>query len=539
MSTISKLKAYITNREIVQRLLFTLFALFIFRLLAKVPAPGIEPDALQTLFGENSSGFFNIANILAGGTLTQFSIISVGIFAYISASIIFQLLGPVVPKIEQLQKMGEVGKKIINQYTRILTVPLSAFQAFGIYLLLKSPAASSTGALIDPLSTYRIVSLIFVLVAGTMILVWLAELISEYGIGGKQGGGVSVIVTSGILAALPTSIAQAFSQVSTSNFLTNFWIAFGVETLIFIALALLVYSVVRLGRVLFKTNRKYLIIINTILYILLISALPAFIAFVFLSNVPFAGDLKTLWNTYTARLDDPETIFGFYLGMTVQMIAVITFFNESFRRIPIKFVSRIRSRVSTAADEISYLPIKFLTPGVMPIIFASSMLLLPQVIYRFFGTQIKNNFVNVGQALEYAANSWLNPQTSLYYQILSFILIVLFSLFYSTIILKPEDVADSLRYRKSFIPGVRPGKDTINYLSQVILRIMFWGGLVLAMISSLPFLLGIYNAETSSGIETFVAGGTSILIVVPTVLAIKMQLDALVLTKNYEQFEEI
>lgn len=539
MDRFSKLKSYFQNKEIIQRVLFTLLALLIFRLLSKVPVPGIQPDSLQSLFGGQDSGFFNIANILAGGTLTQFSIISVGIFAYISGSIIFQLLGPVVPKIEQLQKMGEVGRKIINQYTRILTVPLAAFQAFGIYLLLKSPAASSTGALIEPLPVYRIVSLIFVLVAGTMLLVWLSELVSEYGLGGKLGGGVSVIVTSGILASLPTSIARAFSQVSTSNFLKNFWLAFGVETLIFLALFLFILGLLKLGKVLFKVRNRILLALASLLFIALVLAIPAFILYVLNVNVPFTQDVKTVWNSYSGRLEDVETRFGFYFGMTLQMIAVITFFNESYRKVPIKFVSRIRSGMKSNAEDISYLPIKILSPGVMPIIFASSMLLLPQVIYRFFGTQIERNFHNFGPTLRFASEGWLNQQTSIYYQILHFVLIVLFSLFYITIIMKPEDVADSLRYRKSFIPGVRPGKDTIDYLSNVILRVTFWGGLVLGVISLLPFLLGIYNSQVSSGIESFVAGGTSILIVVPTILAVKMQLDALVLTKNYEQFEEI
>lgn len=539
MDRFLKLRAYFTNKEIVRRLLFTLFALFIFRFLSKVPVPGIEPDALETLFGTNENGFFNIANILAGGTLTQFSIISVGVFAYISASIIFQLLGPVVPKIEQLQKMGEVGRKIINQYTRILTVPLSAFQAFGIYLLLKSPVASSGGPLIDPLPVYRIVSLIFVLVAGTMLLVWLAELISEMGLGGKQGGGVSIIVAAGILASLPTSIAQAFSQVSTSNFLQNFWIAFAIETLIFLVLFGLLFGLFQLGKRIFKTKNKVLLGVSTLLYVMVLSAIPALLFYIFNANATFAQDARALWQSYTGRLEDVETRFGFYVGMTFQMIAVITFFNESYRKIPIKFVSRIRSNMAKSTEETSFLPIKVLSPGVMPIIFASSMLLLPQVIYRFLGTQITTAFPNIGQGLQYAADSWLNQQTSVYYQVLSFLLIVLFGLFYITIIMKPEDVADSLRYRKSFIPGVRPGNETMEYLSSVILKVTFWGGLVLAVISTLPFLLGIYNSQVNSGIESFVAGGTSILIVVPTILAIKMQLDALVLTKNYEQFEEI
>lgn len=534
MTVLSNLKAYFTNKEIVRRFLVTLLILFIFRMLSKVPAPGISADALQNLFSGNQGGLFNIANILAGGTLTQFSIISVGLFAFISASVIFQLLGPVVPKIEQLQKMGEVGRKIINQWTRIVTVPLAAFQSFGLYLLLKSQGV------IEPLPVYRIATLLFVLVAGTMLLIWLAEICSEHGLGGKQGGGVSIIITSGILASLPASITRAFTQSTTSNFLTNFWSAFGIETLIFTLGLGVVIGLVYLGKILLKPRESnYIRIVNMLLYLIFLLAIPTFILFVLKVDSQVSKDVRTLWVTYIAKLTDKEIRFGFFMGLTIQLIGLITFFNESYRKIPIKFVSRIRTSATQEMEGISYLPIKLLAPGVMPIIFSSSLLLLPQVIERFFGSQISQKFPAIGEALGYAANGWLDPQGSDYYQILHFILIVLFSLFFITVIMKPEDIGEDLKNRKTFIPGVRPGKETIDYLSKVILRVTFFGGLVLALVSILPYLLGLYSASSSLGIEAFIAGGTSILIVVPTILAIKMQLDALVLTKNYEQFEEI
>ncbi len=533
MKALSKLKAYYSNKEILRRLGITLVILFIFRLLSKVPAPGVEGDALQNLFGTSQNGFFNIANILAGGTLTQFSIISVGLFAFISASVIFQLLGPVVPQIDQLQKMGEVGQKIINQWTRILTIPLAAFQSFGIYLLLKSQN------LIQPLSVYRIISLMFVLTAGTMLLVWLAEYCSEEGLGGKRGGGISLIITAGILASLPTSITRGFSQITTSNFLKNFWISLGVETIIFFVVLALFLLLFYLGKVLLRAKQRNILIVNSIIYLLLIALIPAFVIFVVKFDSAFTNSIRTVWNTYTARLTDPEIRFGFYLGLTLQIIAVITFFNESFRKVPIKFISRIRSNASQNAENISYLPIKMLSAGVMPIIFSSSLLLLPQVVHRFLGTQIERKWPAFGQALSYAANSWLDQQQSIYYFILHFMLIVLFSMFFITVVMRPEDIADDLKNRKTFIPGVRPGKETIKYLSDVILKITFWGGFILAFISSMPFLLGLYKSTQQLGIEAFIAGGTSVLIVVPTILAVKMQLDALVLTKNYEQFEEI
>jgi preprotein translocase subunit SecY len=534
MKSFSTLRSYFSNKEIIRRLIVTLIILFIFRLLGKIPAPGIDVNALQNLFtGGQQNSFFNIANILAGGTLTQFSIISVGLFAFISASVIFQLLGPVVPKIEQLQKMGEVGKKIINQWTRVLTVPLAAFQSFGIYLLLKS------NDYITPMPAFRIISLMFVLTAGTMLLIWLAEILSEQGLGGKQGGGVSVIITAGILASIPTSIAQAFSSISTSNFLQNFWATLGVEMVLFLIVMAFIVAMIYLGRLLLRARSLPVRVVNTLVYIVLLLLVPGFVLFVANIDTSFTQDVRTLWYTYTAKLENPEVRFGFFLGLTLQLIGMITFVNESFRRIPIKFISRIRTNAGKAVDTISYLPIKLLAPGVMPIIFASSLLLLPQVIYRFFGTQINNWNGRAGLFLQYASQGWLDQTSSSYYQILSFILIVLFSMFFITVIMRPEDIADNLKNMKTFIPGVRPGRETMEYLSGVIMRVTFWGGFILAIISTLPYLLGLNTTTQALGIETFIAGGTSILIVVPTILAVKMQLDALVLTKNYEQFEEI
>ncbi len=543
MKLIDTLKGYVTNKEIVRRFLFTLFVLFVFRLLSKVPVPGVEKDALKSLFGgdsqTNTGALFNIANVLAGGTLTQFSIISVGLFAFISASVIFQLLGPIVPKIEQLQKMGETGRKIIDQWTRILTVPLAAIQSFGIFLVLQSSNNFVGRPLVEDLSNFRVVTLITVLVAGTMLLIWLAELCSQYGLGGKRGGGISVIITAGILASLPTSLVQAFANFTTADYQRNFWIAFGVEWLLFITVFLFIWILYRLGRVVVRTKEYRSKIIFSVLYTILLILIPTVIGLAVRTDYEWAIQARSLWETNIARLDSLETRFGFFLALTFQLIAVTTFFNESIRRIPIKFISRIRTNSSREIEDMSYLPIKLLAAGVMPIIFSSSFLLMPAVIERFFGEQILNWNGSFGRVLGYAARGWLDQFSSPYYHVIHFILTILFSMFFITIVMKAEDIADDLKGRKTFIPGVRPGNETINFLSDTIMRITFWGGIVLATISVLPFLLGLYSTTTPLGIESFLAGGTSVLIVVPSILAIKSQIDALVLTKNYEQFEDI
>lgn len=574
MKFVEKLKAYFTNKEILQRIFITLLILFIFRLLSKVPAPGIEKDALESLFGgsQNQATLFNIANILAGGTLSQFSIISVGLFAFISASVIFQLLGPIVPQIEQLQKMGESGRKVIDQWTRILTVPLAGIQSYGIFLVLQSANNIVGRPLVEDLSNLRIVTLITVLVAGTMLLIWLAELCSEKALGGRRGGGVSVIITAGILASLPTSLVNAFSKFTSSDYLRNFWSSFAIEWLLFFIILGFVLGLIWMAKQVYKAKNPRVRIVLTIAYTLILISIPSILAIIFRSDFEWAKQIRTVWDANVARLDTLETRFGFFLGLTLQIIAITTFFNESTRKIPIKFISRIRNSARGRSENVSYLPIKLLAAGVMPIIFSSSLLLMPEVIYRFFGNNIKNwdgvvrfwaafeftifnttqrwsafefrlfnpDFVqSMARVLEYASQGWLNQVTSPYYHVLHFILAVLFSLFFITIIMKPEDIANDLKGRKTFIPGVRPGQETVDFLSGTIIRVTFWGGLVLASISSIPFIFGLYNTQLPLGIESFIAGGTSVLIVVPTVLAVKTQLDALVLTKNYEKFEDL
>lgn len=535
------IKSYFTNPEVLQRFFITLILLFAFRLLSKVPAPGVQRDALESLFGGSEQGIFNIANILAGGTLTQFSIISVGLFSYISASVIFQLLGQIVPRIKEIQKMGEVGRSIINQWTRLLTVPLSAFQAFAIYLVLKEGGGAfglQGQPVIEDLNLLRIITLIIVLVAGTMLLMWIAELVSIHGLGGSNGGGISLIITTGILASLPTSITAAFSNVSTSNFFGLFWTALAIETILFLIVGGLIYSLIKIGQLLFKLKSKYLRFLAYMIYSVFIASIPAFVLYVNNVDNKFTSDILLFLNSYTSRLEEVEIRLGFYTGLTLQLVVLITYFNEAVRKIQIKFINRIRSRNTPNQSE-SYIPIKLLAVGVMPIIFSSSLLLLPQIIQYFFGARITQASPEWGAILNYAASSWLNQLTSPYYYALNFVLIVWFSMFFITIIMDPADVASSLKHRKTFIPNVRPNQETEEFLTKVILRISFWGGLFIGLLTTIPFLLGIYNSSVSSGIENFIGGGASILIVVATVMMIKIQLDAIVLTKNYEKFEEL
>jgi preprotein translocase subunit SecY len=437
--------------------------------------------------------------------------------------------------------MGEVGQKMINQWTRLLTVPLAAIQSFGIYLLLKSNANSTGQQLIDNLSTFRVVSLVFTLTAGAMLLMWIAEIMSDAGLGGKRGGGTSIIVTAGILSALPTSITQAFSAITTSEFLKNVWISLGVEILLFLSFILILFVLVKIGKLAQKPKTVALKAVSNVFYFAFLMIIPISIYIIAKHDTAITENIRLVWKNNLARLDNVEFKFGFYVGMTIELIALITYFNESIRRVPIKFINRIRNNGQSSAisDETAYLPIKLLAPGVIPIIFATSLLLLPQILYRFLGGQIDKSMPRFGEFLRYMSESWLNQQTSIYFHLLQFMLVIGFSFFYIFVIMKPENIADDLKRSQSFIPNVRPGKETVTYISSIIAKVTFWGGIILATVSSLPFILGIYKSTVSSGMEAFIGGGTSILIVVSSILAVKIQLDAMVLSKNYEQFEEI
>ena len=559
MGFIGKLRLYLSNREILSRIFFTVLILFFFRLLSKVPVPGIERDALETIFGktDNTLSLFNLANILSGGTLSQFSIISIGLFSFISASVIFQLLSPIVPKINELRKMGEVGTKVIDQWTRILTVFISALQAYLLYFALSSANNIFGRQLVEDLSPLRVVALVSVLVAGTMLLLWLAELCSEFGLGGRRGGGVSLIISAGILSALPPSLVKAFSNFTSSDYLQNFWITFAVEWLLFfVALAIFVLVILVLKSINKAKNRLIRNLLFTLLLVFVVSV-PFFVVFLVRSESDFVSGIKTLFATNFARLDTLETRFAFYLGLTIQIIMITVFFNESLIKVPIKFVNRLDSSSRLLSENISFLPVKLLSVGVMPIIFSSSLLLMPEVVYRFFGGYIKNwdGKVNLWQwsfsvlspdgvkyfyqILEYASVSWLNQTTSYYYHILHFIFTVLFSMFFIYIVIDPENLVNSLRRSKSYIVGIRPGAESLKFVSYTILRVAFWGGIVLGFVSSLPFLLGLYTSNLPLGIEALLAGGTSILILIPTLLGIKSQLDALVINKDYDRFLDV
>lgn len=459
------LKETLRSPEIRKKLLVTFGLLVVYRILAAVPLPGIDTALFAEAFGNNP--LTNFFSIVTGGRLDNPSVVAIGLGAYINASIIIQLLTTIIPKLEELSKEGERGRAVINQYTRLLAVPLTAVQAVVIYTLLKNITASvpQLAGLLDNVTTLDIVTMIISLTAGSIVLMWLGELITEYGI----GNGISVIITVSILTVIPNLITRDFLFLSGD------------------------LELLKSGNfnVLFNENFRLVLFV----------------------------------------------IIGFYL-----LIMSIVYINEAVRKVPVQYARRFRA----VGVQATYLPLKLNQAGVMPVIFASAMLAFPQIISQLMLTIAKPDtfFYKIGISIN---NSFLGTTSSalrgegfvrdnIYYLILFFILIVLFSFFYTFVTYKPSDTAENLQKSGGFIPGLRPGKVTQTYITKVLLRLTTIGSLFLAIIAILPNMARLSpqgaNLALLSGI-----GGTSLLIVVGVILDTIRQMKSLTVTRSYEQYK--
>ena len=422
----SEIKGFFVNlirsRDLRKKVIITLIILIIFRLLAHIPATGIDRSSLRALF--SGSPLLSLLDVFSGGTLANFSILALGLAPYINASIIMQLLTYVVPKLEEMSKEGEYGQERINQYTRFISVPLSLFQAFGMYSLLRSQNVIPS---LDPI---LVVSLILTMTAGAMISVWLGELITEYGV----GNGVSFLIFAGIVSRLPVTIGQSLSIVQGTDIL---------KLVIFLVLAVLI-------------------------------------------------------------------------------VGIIVFMNEATRQIPITYAKR-GSKMSVGS---SYLPLRLNQAGVIPIIFAVSLVLLPSLLGQFLSGVGNSKIASLASNLA----ALFKPQ-SLTYNIFYFILVFGFTYFYTSVVFNPEKIAENLQKNGGFIPGIRPGKQTVEYLNNVLTRITFAGALFLGIVAILPSFF-----QSFIGVANLAIGGTGILIVVSVVLEITRDLQAQLVMKRYDSF---
>lgn len=420
-----KIKLLLSDPKLKKKLIFTLAIFLFFRIFAFLPVPAINLTRLKVLFSQNQ--FLSLLDIFSGGTLINFSVMALGLNPYINASIILQLLTMVVPSLEALQKEGEYGRFKINQYTRFLTVPLTFIQTIGIYALLKNQK------IIGTLMPLEFVSFIVTMVAGTFILIWFGELISEFGL----GNGISLLIFAGIIGRLPVVVGQTFA-------------IFNAE-----------------------------VIFNIIVFLVL----------------------------------------------AVAVIASIVFINEAIRKIPVYYAKRIKgNRVYQGAS--NFLPLKLNQAGVIPIIFAVSFVLLPQLVGNFL--QYSKNKAIASVALFLV--KFFAP-AGFFYNFFYFILVVGFTFFYTVIVFNPQKIAEEIQKYGGFIPGIRPGLATKEYLEKILYRITSVGAIFLGIIAILPAII-----SSITGIKNLVIGGTGILIVVSVILETFKLVESQLAMKSYDKF---
>lgn len=417
-----KLSLIWSDRTIRRRIYFTLAALAVFRFLASIPIPGIDAERLASFFSGNQ--FLGLLNIFSGGGLSQLSIVMLGVGPYITASIIFQLLTMMIPKLKRMyQEEGEAGRRKFSQYSRLLTLPLALLQAYAFINLL-----GRQGVVTD-LTAFSMLVNVAVIAAGSLLLMWIGELITEYGI----GNGTSLIIFAGIVAGLPASASRLALTFDPSQ-------------------------------------------------------IPVLIGFV-------AAALAVIWG-----------------------VVVVT---EAERPIPVTYAKRVRG-MRMYGGVSTYLPLRLNQAGVIPIIFALSILLFPQMILNFL-TGIDNATIqSVSRALlSFLANGWV-------YAASYFVLVVLFTYFYTAVTFDPDSISENLQKNGAFIPGVRPGESTSSYLAKVITRLTFFGALFLGVIAVLPLAM-----RAVTDVAGLAIGGTALLIVVSVVVDLIKRVDAQVSMREY------
>ena len=418
----SKLKLVWADKSLRNKILFVLGALAVFRLLAAIPIPGVDTLALNRFLSNNQ--FFGILNIFAGGGLSNLSIIMLGVGPYITASIIMQLLTIMVPALKKMySEEGELGRKKFSQYSRLLTVPLAAIQGFSLLMILESQKILVNLSLFD-----RITNLVIV-VAGSILIMWIGELMTEFGI----GNGVSLLIFAGIVAQIPSEIGQ-------------------------------------------------------LIFTFDVSQIPLILLFIAVGALVIAG------------------------------VVVVT---EAERPIPVTYAKQVRG-MKVYGGGSTYIPLRVNQAGVIPIIFALSILLFPQMIGNFLANS-SNGFV---QKIAEVLSSF--SQTSLLYGVLYFVLVFLFTYFYTAVTFDPESMATNLQKNGAFIPGIRPGASTSSYVSNVLNRVTMVGAIFLGFIAVLPLVM-----RAVTGITAIALGGTALLIVVSVVLDLIKKIDAQISMREY------
>jgi preprotein translocase subunit SecY len=412
-----------------KKILFTLFIIAVYRIGSFLPVPNIDVEALQGATQSPQQGFLSFINLFSGGALTRFAVFALGIMPYITSSIIMQLLTVVIPKLEQWQKMGEVGQKKITQWTRYMTVTLALLQSTGLIFLFNNQFRDpQTGrSVVIQFTPGRVAFMVVTLTAGTALIMWLGELITQRGI----GNGMSILIFTSVISEMPSQ-----------------------------------------GYAILRQN---------------------------------------------------QTAFWIILALGILIIIAVVFMEQGQRRIPVQYAKRVVGRKMTQGGS-TYIPLKVNQSGVIPIIFASSVLYFPTLLGSVITWPPFQRFVN----------GVLLNQASPVYMVIYALLVVFFAYFYTAIQFNPTDTADNIRKYGGFIPGIRPGRPTAEHLDHILTRITLPGSLFLATIALIPSialaLLLVGNADQ------FPFGGTSILIVVGVALETMKQLESQLTMRHYEGF---
>lgn len=415
----------IKSPDVRKKLLFTGFIFIVARIFAHIPVSGVNIAQLQSLFAQNQ--FLSLLDVFSGGTLANFSVMALGLNPYINASIILQLLTMLFPKLEELQKEGESGRQKINQYTRMLTVPLAALQAVGMYALLRNQG------LIGNLSPLGLISFIVTMVAGAMFLVWLGELITERGV----GNGISLLIFAGIVSRLPVIFTQTATTVNAQNFFN-----------------IAVFAI-----------------------------------------------------------------------MGIVVIASIVVINEATRQITVYYAKRVRGNKMYGGQS-THLPLRLNQAGVIPIIFAVSLVLLPSLIANYLSVSKAPILHNIGITIA----TWFST-TGILYNVVYFVLVVGFTYFYTAVVFNPKKISEEIQKYGGFIPGIRPGTPTAHYLNYILTRITLAGAVFLGTIAIFPEI-----ARLFTNVQNLALGGTGILIVVSVVLETIKAIEAQLVMRNYEGY---
>lgn len=419
---INKIRAIFQDPNLARKIWFIIGALAIFRIGASIPIPGVNTQALSKLFSGNE--FLGMMNIFSGGGLSNLSIMMLGVGPYITASIILQLLTLIFPTLKELyHEEGEAGRRKFAQYSRLLTVPLAIFQSLGLLVLLQK------NGIITNLSLFDQITNIVVVVAGSVLLMWIGELISEFGI----GNGVSMIIFAGIVSRFPTVLSQ-------------------------------------------------------------------------------------LWVTFTPSQLPMYLAFGVAMVVVIAGVVIIT---EAERPIPVTYAKRVRG-MKVYGGVSTYLPIRVNNAGVMPIIFALSIMLFPQMIATYIGDSSIAVLSMLASAIKFVlGNAWI-------YGITYFFLVFLFTYFYSAVTFDPEAISTNLQKSGAFIPGVRPGRPTAEYISKILYRLTLLGAAFLGAVAVLPLIV-----KGLTGVSTIAIGGTSLLIIVSVAMEFIKQIEAQVSMREY------